>query len=257
MGKVNIIAWNVNGIRASVKKGFIDIVKDFNADFFMVQETKATVEIVKDIGEQLEGYYSYANEANKKGYSGTAIFSKEKAISELYGFNIEEHDGEGRITCLEYASFYLINVYVPNSGSGLKRIDYRKKWDVDFLKFIKQLEKKKPVIVGGDFNVAHREIDLARPKSNYNKTAGYTQIEINGMDAFMKNGLMDSFRHFYPEKIVYSFWSQRFKARDRNVGWRIDYFLGSEALLGNLKDAKIYNDVMGSDHCPIGIELSF
>lgn len=255
MSKLKFICWNVNGIRASVKKGFVDIVKNFDADIFMVQETKATIEIVKDIGSTLKGYHSYANEAEKKGYSGTAIFSKKEPLSEVYGFGISEHDTEGRITGLEFDQFYILNVYVPNSGSGLKRIDYRKQWDADFLNFIKALEKKKPVIVGGDFNVAHHEIDLARPKSNYNKTAGYTQIEIDGMDAFTSSGLMDSFRSLHPEEIIYSFWSQRFKARDRNVGWRIDYFLLSKLLEEKIISAKIFNDVMGSDHCPIGLEL--
>jgi len=255
MAKMVFVCWNVNGIRASVKKGFIEVVNNFDADFFMVQETKATVDIVKDIGVALKGYYVYANEAQKKGYSGTAIFSKKKALSEFYELGISEHDAEGRITGLEFDQFYLLNVYVPNSGSGLKRIDYRKQWDADFLNFIKTLEKKKPVIVGGDFNVAHRDIDLARPKSNYNKTAGYTQIEIDGMDAFSNSGLTDTFRLLHPDDVIYSFWSQRFKARDRNVGWRIDYFLMSKIIEEKILGAQIFNDVMGSDHCPIGLDL--
>ena len=223
----------------------------------MVQETKATVEIVQGICETLPGYSVYANEAEKKGYSGTAIFTKHKPINFFNEIPGKEHNSEGRISGLEFEEFFLVNVYVPNSGSELKRLDYRKSWDKDFCDFLSSLSKKKPVIVGGDFNVAQTEIDLARPKPNYNKTAGYTQVEIDGMDAFNKSGLFDSYRNEHPDRIEYSFWSMRFKARDRNVGWRIDYFLLSEDLKKNIKSAEIFGQVMGSDHCPIGLELTF
>ena len=254
---MQLISWNVNGIRAQLNKDFDKFIQKFDADVFIFQETKATIDIVKDIGSQFKGYHVYANEAEKKGYSGTGIFSKQKAISEVYEIGKADHDSEGRITGLEFEHFYLINVYVPNSGSGLKRLDYRSTWDKDFLEFAKDLEKSKPVIIGGDLNVAHTEIDLARPKSNYNKTAGYTQTEIDGLDGFIDAGFLDSYRMINPEKIQYTFWNQRFKARDRNVGWRIDYFLVSGGLKGKIKSAEIHDDVMGSDHCPIALELAF
>ena len=240
-----------------MNKGFDDFIKNFDADVFLFQETKATTDIVKEIGSNLGDYHVYANEAEKKGYSGTAVFSKEKAINEQYEIKVEEHDSEGRITALEFDHFHLVNVYVPNSGSGMKRLDYRKTWDRDFLKFNKDMERSKPVIIGGDFNVAHHEIDLARPKENYNKTSGYTQVEIDGMDAFEKSGFIDTFRMLHPEEVAYTFWNQRFGARARNVGWRIDYFLISPGLMGNVVAADIHGDVMGSDHCPIELELSF
>lgn len=254
---MKIVSWNVNGIRAQLKKGFDQFIEEYNADIFLFQETKATVDIVKEIGEQFNGYEIYANEAERKGYSGTAVFSKQKPISEKYQIGISEHDQEGRVNVLEFEHFYLVNVYVPNAGSGLKRLDYRKQWDKDFLNFNNELRKKKPVLIGGDFNVAHHEIDLARPKDNYDKTAGYTQIEIDGMDNFEKAGYIDTFRHFHPEKVQYTFWSMRMKARERNVGWRIDYFLASPELKDHLKSAGIHGDVMGSDHCPISVQLDF
>jgi len=257
LNKYKFISWNVNGIRASVKKGFNEIIKDFDADFFMVQETKATVDIVQGINEALPEYTVYANEAVKKGYSGTAIFTKHKPINFFTELPNQEHNLEGRITGLEFEDFFLVNVYVPNSGSELKRLDYRKNWDTDFCAFLSSLSKQKPVIVGGDFNVAQTEIDLARPKPNYNKTAGYTQVEIDGMNEFNRSGLIDSFRNQHPTSVEYSFWSMRFKARDRNVGWRIDYFLISDGLKENIKSAEIFGQVMGSDHCPIGLELTF
>jgi len=257
MPNLNIISWNVNGIRAQLKKDFDGFIKSFNADIFIFQETKATADIVKEIGSSFPEYHIYANEAVKKGYSGTAIFTKEKPRSEIYTLGIDEHDQEGRITALEFEQFYIVNVYVPNSGSGMKRLDYRKQWDKDFLEFNEALNKKKPVILGGDFNVAHHAIDLARPKANYNKTSGYTQVEIDGMDNFHKTGFIDSFRHQHSDDVVYTFWSQRFKARDRNVGWRIDYFLVSPDLKDKIISTEIFGDIMGSDHCPLGIELAF
>lgn len=257
MAVYKFISWNINGIRAQLKKGFDDYISKTDADFFLFQETKASIEIVKDIGSQFSDYHIYANEAVKKGYSGTAIFSKQKALREIYLMDIEDHDMEGRITALEFNDFYLVNVYVPNSGSGMKRLDYRKIWDADFLKFNQNLNKDKAVIIGGDLNVAREAIDLARPKANYNKTSGYTQTEIDGLDAFINAGFSDSFRLKNPDKVAYSFWSQRFKARDRNVGWRIDYFLMSPDCKEKLVNADIHTDVMGSDHCPIALELDF
>lgn len=251
------VSWNVNGIRASVKKGFLDVVRNYNADFFLVQETKATVDIVREIGNELNGYHVIGNEAEKKGYSGTCIFSKHEPMNEILEFGMEEHDREGRISAIELEHFYLVNVYVPNSGSELARLDYRSGWDKAFMNFLEKLDAKKPVIVGGDFNVAHTEIDLARPKPNYNKTAGYTQVEIDGFQGFLNKGLIDTFRSLYPDEIKYTFWSQRFGARKKNVGWRIDYFLLSPKLKDRLKNSGIHNDIMGSDHCPIVLELEF
>lgn len=257
MAKLKIISWNVNGIRAQLKKGFSDFIQTCNADIFIFQETKASVDIVKEIGASFPEYHIYANEAEKKGYSGTAIFSKEKAITEIYNIGKSTHDTEGRIVALEFEHYFLVNVYVPNSGSDMNRLDYRKKWDKDFLDFNKNLASKKPVIIGGDFNVAHMAIDLKRPKENYNKTSGYTQVEIDGMDNFHKAGFIDSYRTLHPEEVKYTFWSMRFGARARNAGWRIDYFLLSKGMRENLKSADIHNEVMGSDHCPLSIELEF
>jgi exodeoxyribonuclease III len=253
---MKIISFNVNGVRAITKKNFLSDMKEVNADVICLQETKATVEQVKEALEPLNEYQVYANEAERKGYSGTAILSKTAPIQVTYDINIEDHDKEGRVTCAEFEDFYLITVYVPNSGSALLRLDYRQSWDESFLNYLKQLELKKPVVVCGDFNVAHKAIDLARPKPNYNKSAGYMQEEIDGMDAFTSNGLIDTFRHFNPEEVKYSWWSYRGGAREKNVGWRIDYFLVSEKFLSRLKTGFILNEVLGSDHCPVGIELN-
>ena len=253
---MKFISWNVNGIRASVKKGFIDIVNDLNADFFCIQETKAQTDQTEEALKDLKGYHIYSHHAIKKGYSGVTILSKVEAISESHGIGVEEHDMEGRVITLEFDSFYLVNVYVPNSGSGLKRLDYRKTWDDAFLNFLKTLEEKKPLVVTGDFNVAHQPIDLARPKSNYNKTSGYTQVEIDGMDAFHNAGFIDTYRFLHPEKVEYTFWSVRFGARAKNVGWRIDYFLISPTLKDSIEEAFILTEIMGSDHCPLGLELN-
>lgn len=255
MSTLRFISWNVNGIRAQLNKGFSDFILKNNSDFFLFQETKADVKTVKDIGNQFPGYFVYAAEADKKGYSGTAVFSKIKAINEVYKIQIDEHDGEGRINALEFPNFWLVNVYVPNSGSEMKRLDYRKSWDEDFLQFCLSLNSKKPVIIGGDFNVAHQAIDLARPKENYNKTSGYTQTEIDGFDHFVQAGFVDSFRVLNPDKIAYTFWNQRFKARERNVGWRIDYFLVSDLLKNKISSAAIHDDVPGSDHCPLSLTM--
>lgn len=252
---MKIISFNVNGIRAIVQKSFVQDMQQLDADIICLQETKASAEQVKEALADLTNYHIYANESVKKGYSGTAIISKTEPISVAYDMDIEEHDQEGRVICAEYADFYLITVYTPNSGSELLRLDYRKQWDADFLNYLKGLEAKKPVIVCGDLNVAHKDIDLARPKANYNKSAGYMQSEIDGIQAYVDSGLKDSFRHFNPEEVKYSWWSYRGGARQKNVGWRIDYFLVSESFLPNVKDSFILNDVMGSDHCPVGIQL--
>jgi exodeoxyribonuclease-3 len=252
---MKIISFNVNGIRAIMQKSFIEDMKKIDADIICLQETKATVEQVKEVAKAVDGYHVFANEAERKGYSGTAILTKHVPISVTYYIGKQEHDNEGRITCAEFEAYFLITVYVPNSGSELARLGYRQTWDKEFLDYLKNLEKTKPVIICGDFNVAHKAIDLARPKENYNKAAGFMQEEIDGMDAFSSNGLVDTFRAKNGEEIKYSWWSYRAGARGKNIGWRIDYFLVSESLLPQVKDAFILNEVMGSDHCPVGITL--
>lgn len=253
---MKIISWNVNGIRAVAKKNFFEDFKNMDADILCLQETKAQDDQVAEALLPIEGFHIYSNSAEKKGYSGTAIISKVKPISVSRDIGIAEHDTEGRVLCLEYDKFYVIDVYVPNSGSALKRLDYRQDWDKAFFNYLKNLEKTKPVIVCGDFNVAHKAIDLARPKPNYNKSAGFMQEEIDGMDRFTQGGLIDTFRHFHPEETdKYSWWSYRAGARGKNVGWRIDYFLVSESFIPSLNKAYILNEVMGSDHCPVAIEL--
>lgn len=251
-----LVSFNVNGIRAIMKKDFEADMKALNPDFLCLQETKAQDDQVQEaLVSFKDDYHIVSNSAVKKGYSGTAILSKEEPLDLIYGIGTEEHDQEGRVIAAEYKDFYVIVVYVPNSKNDLSRLDYRTTWDHAFLEFIKELEKKKPVIVCGDFNVAHRDIDLARPKANYNKGAGFTQKEIDGMDAFTGNGLIDTFRLLHPEEVKYSWWSYRGGARARNVGWRIDYFLVSESLKSKVKNADILNEVMGSDHCPVLLEL--
>ena len=252
---MKIISFNVNGIRAIVQKTFIEDMQQIDADIICLQETKASEEQVKEALSTLTNYHIFANESVRKGYSGTAILSKAEPLSVTYDMNVEEHDQEGRVICAEYADFYLITVYVPNSGSELLRLDYRQQWDKDFFNYLKALEAKKPIIVCGDLNVAHQDIDLARPKANYNKSAGYMQAEIDGIQNYISAGLKDSFRHFYENDVKYSWWSYRGGARQKNVGWRIDYFLVSESFLPQVKDAFILNDTMGSDHCPVGINI--
>jgi exodeoxyribonuclease III len=248
---MKIISFNVNGIRAILKKDFLEFVKEHKPDILCLQETKAHPDQVDKL---LEDYpHHYWNSAEKKGYSGTAIFSKFKPLSVQYGIDKENHKGEGRIITLEFDKYYLTTVYTPNSGQGLRRLDYRKGWDERFAKYLQNLEKTKPVIVCGDLNVAHTDIDLKNPKSNYNKTAGYTQTEIDGLKRYFQNGLIDTFREFNKEPGNYSYWGYRFNCRPKNVGWRIDYFLISPALRSKLKEAFILKDVMGSDHCPVGI----
>jgi exodeoxyribonuclease III len=252
---MKIISFNVNGIRAITQKSFIQDMTMLNPDIICLQETKASVEQVKDTLKKLDGYFIYANEAEKKGYSGTAILTKTAPISVVFDMGTAEHDQEGRIICAEYDNFFLVTVYVPNSGSELARLTYRQAWDKDFLLYLKKLEQRKPVVVCGDFNVAHQAIDLKNPKANYNKYAGYMQEEIDGMNNFYKAGIIDTFRYFNPESIKYSWWSYRAGARAKNVGWRIDYFLVSKAIIDNIKSTFILNEIYGSDHCPVGIEI--
>ncbi len=252
---MKIISFNVNGIRASAKKCLLDTLRNLNADMVCLQETKATVNQVKEVLQDLDHYQVYANEADRKGYSGTAILSKDKPINVTYDINIAEYDTEGRVITAEYPGFYVVNVYVPNSGNGLVRLDYRKQWDEALLNYLLELEKSKPVIFCGDLNVAHQPIDIKNDKANYNKSAGYTQTEIDGMANYLNSGLVDSFRELEPEMVKYSWWSYRMNARARNVGWRIDYVLLSKHLAPKLKEAFILNDVMGSDHCPVGVTL--
>lgn len=253
---MKIISFNVNGIRAIAKKNFFEDFKQMAPDILCLQETKAQDDQVAETLVPIEGYHIYSNSAEKKGYSGTAILSKVEPLNVSRDIGISEHDTEGRVLCLEYEKFFLVDIYVPNSGSELKRLNYRQDWDKSFFNYLKDLEKTKPVIVCGDFNVAHKPIDLARPKPNYNKSAGFMQEEIDGMDRYTQGGLTDTFRHFHPdESDKFSWWSYRAGARGRNVGWRIDYFLVSEAFIPSLSKAYILNEVLGSDHCPVAIEL--
>ena len=253
---MRFVSWNVNGIRAVMKKDFADSLQSMETDVLCLQETKAQDDQVIEALASINGYHIYTNSAEKKGYSGTAILSKTEAISVHFDMDIPEHDQEGRVIAIEYDDYFLVTVYTPNSGSELKRLDYRQQWDADFLAHIKQLEQQKPVILCGDLNVAHRDIDLARPKPNYNKSAGYTQAEIDGLDQLVASGLIDTFRHQNPDKVKYSWWSYRAGARVKNVGWRIDYFLVSESLTENIEYTDILNDIMGSDHCPVLLDIS-
>jgi exodeoxyribonuclease-3 len=252
---MRLISWNVNGIRAAIGKDFYNQLKNMNPDILCLQETKAQDDQVAEAMGQLDGYHVYSNSAEKKGYSGVCIISRQKPISIIRDMGIAEHDNEGRVLTVEYDDFYLVNVYVPNSGEGLKRLEYRAVWDEDFSHYLANLRKKKNVVVTGDFNVAHQPIDLARPKENYNKTSGYTQVEIDGMGKILSKGFIDSFRHIHPDKVQYTFWSVRFGARAKNVGWRIDYFLVDERMKDRIKVAFILDQEMGSDHCPIGLEI--
>lgn len=253
---MEIISWNVNGIRAIAKKSFFSDLKLLNPDITCLQETKAQDHQVAETLNALEGFHIYSNSAERPGYSGTAVISKIKPLKVTKDINIREHDTEGRVLCLEFDQFFLVNVYVPNSGSELKRLRYRQDWDLAFYNYLKDLEKNKPVIVCGDLNVAHKAIDLAHPKANYNKTAGYMQEEIDGMNRLTEGGLTDTFRHFYPDVTGrYSWWSFRAGGRARNIGWRIDYFLVSRSFLPSVKDAFIREEIGGSDHCPVGIIL--
>ncbi len=250
---MKLISWNVNGIRACEGKGFSQTFKDLDADFFCLQETKMQE---GQLDLQFEGYESYWNYAEKKGYSGTAIFTKHHPLNVTYGIGIEEHDHEGRVITLEMENFYMITVYTPNAQDGLKRLDYRMKWEDDFLKYLKTLDAKKPVIVCGDMNVAHKEIDLKNPKTN-RKNPGFTDEERGKFTQLLENGFVDTFRYFYPDLTdIYSWWSYRFSARQKNAGWRIDYFVVSKRLTPQLIDAKIHTDIYGSDHCPVELTIN-
>lgn len=247
------ISWNVNGIRACVKKGFLDFFKEADADIFCIQETKMQE---GQLDLDLDGYEQYWNYAVKKGYSGTAIFTKERPLAVTYGMAIEEHDQEGRVITLEYEDFYFVTVYTPNSQSELARLDYRMTWEDDFLAYLKGLEEKKPVVFCGDLNVAHKEIDLKNPKTN-RKNAGFTDEERGKFTDLLAAGFTDTFRYLYPDVGgIYSWWSYRFSAREKNAGWRIDYFCVSDCLKDKIEDAKILTDVMGSDHCPIELDIA-
>lgn len=252
---MKIISWNVNGIRAIQNKGFTETINQLDADCILLQETKAQPDQVNQALEKLEGYHIYSNSAERKGYSGVTLLSRQPPQKIIYDIDIADHDREGRVITAEYEHFFLLNVYVPNSGQNLVNLDYRQTWDSDFLAYLQQLQKEKPLIVCGDFNVAHNEIDIARPKANYNKTAGYTQIEIDGFSRFIDSGLIDTFRHFHPDTIAYSWWSYRAKARAKNIGWRIDYILSGNSLIDNIKQSFVLPEIHGSDHCPIGIEI--
>ena len=249
---LKLISWNVNGLRACYDKGFADAFRRLDADFFCLQETKMQE---GQLDAQFEGYRSYWNYAEKKGYSGTAVFSRLEPLSVTYGMGIDEHDHEGRVITLELDSFFLITVYTPNSQDGLRRLEYRMKWEDDFRAYLKKLEEKKPVIVCGDLNVAHREIDLKNPKTN-RKNSGFTDEERAKFTTLLDSGFTDTFRYFYPEQEgIYSWWSYRFKAREKNAGWRIDYFLASASLNDKLKGAAIHTDIFGSDHCPVELTI--
>ena len=249
---MKFISWNVNGLRACVQKGFLDFFNEIDADFFCIQESKLQE---GQIDLDLPGYQQYWNYAEKKGYSGTAIFARETPLSVSYGIGMEEHDHEGRVITLEFDSFYMVTVYTPNSQNELARLDYRMKWEDDFRAYLKKLDENKPVIVCGDMNVAHKEIDLKNPKTN-RKNAGFTDEEREKMTELLDDGFIDTFRYFYPDQEnIYSWWSYRFKAREKNAGWRIDYFLTSESLKDKLIDSKIHTDITGSDHCPVELDI--
>ena len=250
---MKLISWNVNGIRACLTKGFEDIFKKLDADIFCIQETKCQPE---QIELEFEGYTSYWNSAEKKGYSGTAIFTKQKRLNVTYGIGIEEHDKEGRVITLEFEKFYMVTIYTPNAKRELERLDYRMVWEDEVRKYLLKLNETKPVIMCGDLNVAHEEIDLKNPKTNH-KNAGFSDEERNKMTELLDAGFTDTFRYFYPDaENIYSWWSYRFKAREKNAGWRIDYFITSKRLDTQLKDAAIHTDIFGSDHCPIELTIN-
>ncbi len=250
---MKLISWNVNGLRACVGKGFLDFVKEADADVFCIQESKLQA---GQIDLPLEGYHQYWNYAEKKGYSGTALFTKTEPLSVTYGIGVEEHDHEGRVIAAEFEDFYVVTCYTPNSQEGLTRLDYRMTWEDAFLAYLKGLEQKKPVIFCGDLNVAHEEIDLKNPKSN-RKNAGFTDQERGKFSTLLEAGFIDTFRYFYPDQEgIYSWWSYRFKAREKNIGWRIDYFCVSECLKDRLESAAIHTEVYGSDHCPVELVVS-
>lgn len=248
---MKFISWNVNGLRACVGKDFVGAFKNLDADFFCLQETKMQE---GQLDLKFDGYESYWNYAEKKGYSGTAIYTKHHPQSVNYGMGVEEHDHEGRVITLEYENFYLVTCYTPNSQNELKRLDYRMTWEEDFHKFLKSLDAKKPVVICGDLNVAHEEIDIKNPKTN-RRNAGFTDEEREKMTLLLDDGFTDSFRYLHPEEVTYSWWSYRFHAREKNAGWRIDYFLVSDSIKEKITEAKIHTEIMGSDHCPVEVDL--
>jgi exodeoxyribonuclease-3 len=250
---IRLVSWNVNGLRACAAKGFADSFKSLDADFFCLQETKMQP---GQLDMEFDGYTSYWNSADKKGYSGTAIYTRHTPLSVSYGIGIDEHDHEGRVITLEMQAFYLVCVYTPNSQDGLKRLDYRMSWEDDFRTYLHSLDARKPVIVCGDLNVAHQEIDIKNPASNHHN-AGFTDEERAKFTELLASGFTDTWRHLHPDTVKYSWWSYRFQARERNAGWRIDYFLTSNSLLPNILSADIHNDILGSDHCPVSLDLSF
>lgn len=248
---IRLISWNVNGLRACVGKGFEDIFRELDADFFCLQETKMQA---GQLDLQFDGYHSYWNYADKKGYSGTAIYTRHEPLSVAYGIGIDEHDHEGRVITLEMPQFYLVTVYTPNSQDELRRLDYRMQWERDFQDYLLCLNAHKPVVVCGDMNVAHEEIDLKNPKTN-RRNAGFTDEEREAMTRLLDSGFVDTFRRLHPDEVTYSWWSYRFRAREKNTGWRIDYFLVSESLVPQVAEAKIHTQIMGSDHCPVEVDL--
>lgn len=254
---MKLVSWNVNGIRAAIKKDFVESLEFLDTDVLCLQETKAQDDQISEALQEIKGYHIYSNSAIKKGYSGTAIITKNKPINVTKGIDVEEFDNEGRTLTAEFEKFILVTVYTPNSQNGLKRIEYRQAWDKAFQDYIIKLNKIKPVIVCGDLNVAHQAIDIKNDKSNYNKTSGYTQIEIDGLTSILSKGFIDSFRFFKPNEVKYSWWSYRFDSRSKNTGWRLDYFLVNEELKANMIDAEIHNEIFGSDHCPVSIKLKF
>lgn len=249
---MKLVSWNVNGLRAVMKKGFLDFFNQINADIFCLQETKMQE---GQLELDFKDYYIYLNSAEKKGYSGTAVFTKVKPINVTYGIGIEDHDKEGRVITLEYNEFYLVNIYTPNSKKELERLDYRMQWEDEIVKYLKGLNEKKPVIMCGDLNVAHQEIDIKNPKQN-RKSAGFTDQEREKMTMLLSNGFIDTFRYVYPDVTdAYSWWSYFANAREKNIGWRIDYFIVSKDIKDKIKDSYIYNEIMGSDHCPVSLEI--
>lgn len=253
---MRLVSWNVNGIRAIMKKDFPQAIAKLNADILCFQETKAQGEEVHQELAKLNGYHFEFNSAQRKGYSGVAILSKQKPLRMWMDMGLDEHDQEGRVISAEWEKFILVNVYTPNSGEGLVRLGYREQWDSAFKNYVMELNKTKPVIICGDLNVAHQPIDIARPKENYNKSAGYTQQEIDGFIQLLDAGFVDTFRHLHPEDVAYTYWNYKFFARERNVGWRIDYFLAMNSLMPHVQQAMVYGEFLGSDHCPVGLELS-
>ena len=256
MPLLHLVSWNVNGIRAIIKKEFQDSVSAMMPDVICLQETKAAEDESKATLDVFKTHHVYANSSKaRKGYSGTAIISKSEPINVTYDIGLEEFDNEGRVITAEFVNYFLVTVYTPNSGEGLARLDYRERWDTEFTNYLQWLKKRKPVIVCGDFNVAHQAIDLARPKENYNKSAGYTQREIDGFTRLLDSGLVDTYRHFYPKEIKYTYWSFVISGREKNVGWRIDHFLVDHRIMPAVKDAMIYDQYHGSDHCPVGLKI--